>query len=143
VGQIVFDAETAIKQKKNGLKVVLVRHFTKPEDVVGFFSSEGVLTAEGGATSHAAVVARQFGLPCVCGASSLDIDYEARKVTIEVSGKKVELKELDFISLDATHGDVFLGKINRVAADFHKEKELIVCFSLALHSSPLCECSLV
>ncbi len=140
VGQIVFSAEAARSAKASGKSVILVRPFTKPEDVVGFFSSVGVLTAEGGATSHAAVVARQFGVPCVVGASALEIDLENRKLYCksntdskdskdskqQTKQSRVELNEFDWISLDATCGDVYSGQIKRVAADFQKETELNV-----------------
>ncbi len=85
----------------------MVRPFTKPDDVHGMIASKGVLTSEGGATSHAAVVARQFGIPCVVGASSIKIDMEARTMTVG----DVTVKEGDWISVDGTTGEVFIGKI--------------------------------
>jgi pyruvate, orthophosphate dikinase len=121
VGAVVFDSKTAEEWFAEGKKVILVRPFTKPEDVPGFFASKGVLTAEGGATSHAAVVARQFGVPCVCGASSLEIDLGKRQMTTK-SGLVV--KEGDVISLNASKGEVFSGHISSLEADYDKEKEL-------------------
>ena len=71
VGRVFFDANTAEAKKKEGVNVILVRPFTKPEDVHGFFASKGILTAEGGVTSHASVVSRQFGIPCIVGATAI------------------------------------------------------------------------
>ena len=78
VGQIYFDADTAEQMAKEEKQdVIMVRPFTKPDDVHGMLAAKGILTSEGGATSHAAVVARQFGVPCVVGASSIRIDLDA------------------------------------------------------------------
>ena len=108
VGQIYFDADLAEKQaKENKQDVIMVRPFTKPDDVHGMIAAKGVLTSEGGATSHAAVVARQFGIPCVVGASQIKIDLENRLMTAD--GKLV--KEGEWISVDGTTGEVFTGKI--------------------------------
>src|SRR5512145_1578825 len=96
VGQAYFDADTAEKMALEGKQdTIMVRPFTKPDDVHGMIASKGVLTSEGGATSHAAVVARQFGIPCVVGASSVKIDLEARVMTCD--GKTV--KEGEWISV--------------------------------------------
>ena len=77
VGQVYFDADTAEKKAKEEKQdVIMVRPFTKPDDVHGMLAAKGILTSEGGATSHAAVVARQFGVPCVVGASAIKIDLE-------------------------------------------------------------------
>ncbi|GHT33540.1 pyruvate, phosphate dikinase [Bacteroidia bacterium] len=106
-GQIVFFAEDAAAWYKDGKKVVLVRIETSPEDLAGMAAAEGILTARGGMTSHAAVVARGMGKCCVSGAGALSIDY--KKKTVEVDGKT--LKEGDYISINGTTGQVFEGKI--------------------------------
>ncbi|MFA4985062.1 MAG: putative PEP-binding protein, partial [Candidatus Brocadiia bacterium] len=104
----------AATEKKQ--KVVLVRIETSPEDVVGMHVSEGILTAQGGMTSHAAVVGRGMGKCCVVGCKQLHIDYKARKFTVE--GAKTEYKEGDVISLDGFTGEVFSGPIKRVDPEF-------------------------
>ncbi|HEX6033429.1 MAG TPA: pyruvate, phosphate dikinase, partial [Anaerolineales bacterium] len=97
VGQIYFDADKAEQMAKEEKQdVIMVRPFTKPDDVHGMIASQGVLTSEGGATSHAAVVARQFGIPCVVGASAIKIDLEKRQMT---AGEAI-VKEGDWISVD-------------------------------------------
>ncbi len=106
-GQVVFNADEAEKYKKEGKKVILVRIETSPEDVGGMDAAEGVLTARGGMTSHAAVVARGMGKCCVSGCGSITIDYKAEKFT---AGDKT-VKKNDWISLDGSFGDVFEGKI--------------------------------
>jgi pyruvate,orthophosphate dikinase len=109
VGKIVFfahDAEEMLKKNKDE-KLILVRHETSPEDVGGMWAAQGILTSTGGMTSHAAVVARGWGKCCVAGASSLNIDYKTR--TISVAGKV--LKEGDWISLNGTTGTVYIGQI--------------------------------
>ncbi len=81
VGRIYFDADTAEqKSKEEGQDVIMVRPFTKPDDVHGMLASKGILTSEGGATSHAAVVARQFGIPCIVGASGIKINMQEREL---------------------------------------------------------------
>jgi len=105
VGAVVFDADDAVSQNKAGKKVVLVREETKPEDIHGFFVSQGILTSRGGKTSHAAVVARGMGKPCVSGAESIRIDVHARIAKI---GEQI-LREGDVITINGTTGDVFLG----------------------------------
>jgi pyruvate,orthophosphate dikinase len=106
-GQIVFFADEATEWVADGKKVVLVRIETSPEDLRGMTVAQGILTARGGMTSHAAVVARGMGKCCVSGAGSLQIDYKAR--TMVVDGKT--FKEGDFISLNGTTGEVYDGKI--------------------------------
>lgn len=123
VGRIYFDADTAEEMKNKGQDVILVRPFTKPEDVHGFFAAKGVLTAEGGATSHAAVVARQFGIPCIVGASTLVIDLKHRLFTI-AGRPDLVVKEGDVIALDASEGIAYLGSIPTVEAHFTEQKEL-------------------
>jgi len=111
-GQIVFFAEDAEAWAKKGHKIVLVRVETSPEDLKGMVVAEGILTARGGMTSHAAVVARGMGKCCVSGAGSLKIDYKTR--TIEVGN--VKLKEGDWISLNGSTGEVYEGKIATMEA---------------------------
>lgn len=112
-GQIVFFAEDATHWADEGRKVILVRIETSPEDLAGMAVAEGILTARGGMTSHAAVVARGMGKCCVSGAGGLIIDY--KKKTIVVNGKT--LKEGDFISLNGTTGEVYDGKVDTIAAE--------------------------
>ena len=107
VGQVVFSADDAEKQAAEGKKVVLVRVETSPEDIHGMHSSQGILTARGGMTSHAAVVARGMGTPAVCGASDVKVDYAAKKMIIN----GVEIKEGDVITLDGTTGEVINGAV--------------------------------
>jgi pyruvate,orthophosphate dikinase len=117
VGVAAFDADLAEKWGKAGKDVIMVRPETKPDDVHGMLASKGILTSRGGATSHAAVVARQFGVPCVCGAESLEIDVKAR---VMKAGSTL-VKEGDTISIDGGAGEVFVGQIKRVEPDFEKE----------------------
>ncbi len=109
-GIAVFDADTAAKIGKNGTKVILVREETKPEDVHGFYASEAILTSRGGRTSHAAVVARGLGKPCVVGCEAIRINPHQR--TFAVDG--VQVKEGDHISVDGSTGEVLLGEIPTV-----------------------------
>ncbi len=106
-GKVVFNAADAEKRAKQGDKVILVRIETSPEDIKGMDASEGILTARGGMTSHAALVARQMGKVCVAGCGDLDIDYKKRQMM--VNGKTI--KEGDFISLDGTTGEVIAGEL--------------------------------
>ena len=112
-GQIVFFAEDAAKWRAGGKRVVMVRIETSPEDLAGMSVAEGILTARGGMTSHAAVVARGMGKCCVSGAGALNIDYKAR--TVEVDG--TTLKEGDFISINGSTGQVYAGKVETKAAE--------------------------
>ena len=117
-GKVVFTAEDAEAWAKKGEAVILVRIETSPEDIGGMNVAKGILTARGGMTSHAAVVARGMGKCCVAGVSDIQIDYKARQFT---AGKAV-VKEGDFISLDGSLGQVYLGKLNtiesRLSGDF-------------------------
>ncbi|MBF6628590.1 MAG: pyruvate, phosphate dikinase [Proteiniphilum sp.] len=123
-GQVVFHADEAEEWYKDGKKVILCRTETSPEDLRGMASSQGILTARGGMTSHAAVVARGMGKCCVSAANNLVIDYKARTMTI--NGK--ELKEGDWISLDGSTGNVYEGKIitqdAEIDADFNELMKL-------------------
>ena len=112
-GQIVFFADEAVKWHKDGHKVVLVRIETSPEDLAGMAEAEGILTARGGMTSHAAVVARGMGKCCVSGAGAINVDYKKR--IVEIDG--LILKEGDYISLNGTNGSVYKGKIATQAAE--------------------------
>lgn len=112
-GQIVFFADDAAKWHSDGHKVVLVRLETSPEDLAGMAAAEGILTARGGMTSHAAVVARGMGKCCVSGAGAMNVDYKKR--CIEING--TVLKEGDFISLNGTNGKVYKGEIPTQAAE--------------------------
>jgi pyruvate, orthophosphate dikinase len=108
-GRVVFNAEDAIARAAAGDPVILVRIETSPEDIGGMNAAQGILTARGGMTSHAALVARQMGKVCVAGCEPLVIDYRAREMRI--AGRTDVVREGDFISLDGTTGDVYLGEI--------------------------------
>lgn len=112
VGQAVFTAEDAEAAKESGKRVLLVRLETSPEDVGGMHAAEGILTARGGMTSHAAVVARGWGKPCVCGCETLKIDGNAKILRVDAGEKSVEVKEGDWISINGNTGEVILGKQN-------------------------------
>jgi len=114
VGQIALDADTAERwAKHDGRTVIMVRPETKPDDVHGMLAAEGILTSRGGRTSHAALVARQFGKPAVVGVAALEIDLDAR--TIRVGART--LAEGDWISIDGTKGEVYAGRIETVVPD--------------------------
>jgi pyruvate,orthophosphate dikinase len=112
-GQIVFFADDAEKWHEDGHQVVMVRIETSPEDLAGMSAAEGILTARGGMTSHAAVVARGMGKCCVSGAGAINVDYKAR--TVEIDGTL--LKEGDYISLNGSTGEVYLGEVNTKPAE--------------------------
>ncbi len=121
VGEVYFDADTAEKKaKEEGKAVVLVRPETTPDDVHGMLAAKGILTQHGGATSHAAVVARQLGKPCVAGAEEIKIDLKARQFTV----KGVTIKEGDVISVDGATGEVYQGAIPTVAPNFDEQTDL-------------------
>jgi len=111
-GKIVFNADDADEWNSRGEKVILARIETSPEDLKGMNAAQGILTARGGMTSHAAVVARGMGKCCVSGCGALDINYSARTMKV---GEKV-IREGDFISIDGSTGDVMLGKVNTIDA---------------------------
>ena len=112
-GQIVFSAEVAEEWAGKGRKVILVRIETSPEDIAGMHAAQGILTSRGGMTSHAAVVARGMGTPCVCGAGAIKIDYANKTM---MSGG-VTLKEGDVITLDGATGEVMLGEVATLKPD--------------------------
>ncbi len=117
-GIAVFDADRAEQLGKGqGLKVILVREETKPEDIHGFFASVGILTSRGGKTSHAAVVARGMGKPCVAGAEGIQVDVERREARVGL----VSFKEGEVITIDGTTGKVYLGEIPTVEPEFTPE----------------------
>jgi pyruvate,orthophosphate dikinase len=128
VGQVYFDADTAERMaKEEGQKVIMVRPFTKPDDVHGMLAAEGIITSEGGATSHAAVVARQFGVPCIVGASMMKINLEKR--LLESDG--VVVKEGEWISLDGASGEAFVGKLELTAASLEEQTDLLTLLGWA------------
>ena len=121
-GAVVFDANTAAKKAAEGIKTLLVRMETTPEDIHGMVAAQGILTSRGGMTSHAAVVARGMGKPCVCGCDALRIDYENQTAT--VAGHVI--KAGDMLSLDGTTGRVILGSVPVVDAVFSKEYDQVL-----------------
>ncbi len=128
VGQIFFDADKVVEMKKTeNLDCIMVRPFTKPDDVHGMLSAKGILTSEGGATSHAAVVARQFGVPCVVGASMIKIDLDKRTLTCD----ELVLQEGDWISVDGSTGKAYVGKVDVVVPDLEEMKDLTTLLSWA------------
>ncbi len=112
-GKVVFNAEDAEAWAARGEQVILVRIETSPEDIRGMNAAQGILTARGGMTSHAALVARQMGKVCVAGVGELDIDY--RKKTMSVKGNTA--KEGDYVSLDGTTGEVFVGQVKTIPSE--------------------------
>ncbi len=112
-GHVVFSAEEAVARSEKGEKVVLARIETSPEDLRGMIAAEGILTSRGGVSSHAALVARQMGKVCVCGASDIQIDYQKR--TLNANG--TTLKEGDYISIDGSAGEVFAGEVTTAPSE--------------------------
>ncbi|MBW1819418.1 MAG: pyruvate, phosphate dikinase, partial [Deltaproteobacteria bacterium] len=113
-GKVVFDADRAESWSKLGERVILVREETKPEDIHGFFAAQGILTSRGGKTSHAAVVARGMGKPCVCGCAELIINQNAREAAI----LKTVIREGDVITVDGSTGEVFKGMVPTIEPEF-------------------------
>ncbi len=122
VGHAVFDADRAEQQGRGGQRVILVREETKPEDIHGFFASQGILTARGGKTSHAAVVARGMGKPCVAGAEGIRVDVRMRKAFV---GDHT-ISEGDLVTIDGTTGDVYLGEVPMIEAEFSSELKTLL-----------------
>jgi len=112
-GRIYFNADRSVEAAAKGQKVLLVRVETSPEDLRGMIAAEGILTARGGVSSHAALVARQMGKVCVCGASALEVNYDKR--TLTVGGQT--FNEGDFLSIDGTAGTVYAGELKTAAAE--------------------------
>lgn len=125
VGIAVFDADRAEKLGRTGERVILVREETKPEDIHGFFASQGILTSRGGKTSHAAVVARGMGKPCVSGAEGIVVDVNQRIARVG----DYEFREGDLITIDGTSGLVFLGEIPMIEAEFSSELEIVLTWA--------------
>ncbi len=122
VGRAVFDADTAVEWADRGEKVILVRIETSPDDFHGMAVSQGIITARGGATSHAAVVARQIGKPCVAGSADLMVDYAGKQAHCNVTG--IEFKQGDWVSLDGSTGALYVGQLPTVEARFEDQPEL-------------------
>ncbi|HKT47744.1 MAG TPA: pyruvate, phosphate dikinase [Candidatus Acidoferrales bacterium] len=112
-GRMYLNADRAVQAAERGEKVLLVRNETSPEDLRGMIAAEGILTAKGGVSSHAALVARQMGKVCVCGAAALQIDYAAKTMTIDGT----VYKEGDFLSINGTAGEVYAGQLPTAASE--------------------------
>jgi pyruvate, orthophosphate dikinase len=121
-GQIVFEADTAEDRGKNGEAVILVRWETTPDDIHGMIAAQGILTAHGGMTSHAAVVARGMGKPCVAGCEALSVDVQAK--TASIDGNK--LAEGDVITIDGGTGEVILGEVALIPPDINEDFETVL-----------------
>ena len=128
-GMAVFDADRAQEQATEGKEVILVRPETAPDDVPGMLASQGVLTQHGGATSHAAVVARGSNLPCVAGCEDIRVDVDRKQFTVPETGRVV--KEGDVISIDGGTGEVFWGEIQTLEVEYEKQENLVELLSWA------------
>lgn len=124
VGEAVFSAEDAVKGAEEGRKTVLVRWETNPDDLAGMIAAEGILTSHGGKTSHAAVIARGMGAPCVCGVEALKIDAEKKEASI--TGTDIVIREGDMISIDGTTGIVVLGAVDLVMPEITGDLDTIL-----------------
>ena len=124
VGAAVFSAEAAVAAAEEGIKTVLVRWETTPDDLAGMIAAEGILTSHGGKTSHAAVIARGMGAPCVCGVEALKID--AAKKEAAIAGTNIVIREGDMISLDGTTGIVVLGAVELVQPELTGDLDTIL-----------------
>jgi pyruvate,orthophosphate dikinase len=128
VGILAFDADTAEQWGKGeGKAVIMIRPETKPDDVHGMIAAKAIVTSRGGATSHAAVVARQFGTPAVVGCEALEIDLDTRTVT----AGDITLKEGDYVSLDGGAGEVYMGEIPTVSPSFEEQTDLVTLLGWA------------
>ncbi len=125
VGKVVLDTRRAIEYANNGMQVILVREETKPEDVPAFFKSVGILTSKGGKTSHAAVVARGMGKPCIVGCSSIVIDEEHRRFMVN----GIVVNEHDTITIDGSTGNVYLGSIQLVEPELSTELKTLLAWA--------------
>ncbi len=112
-GHVVFSAEEAVARSEKGEKVVLARIETSPEDLRGMIAAEGILTSRGGVSSHAALVARQMGKVCVCGASGIQIDYQKRTL----NANRTTLRQGDYISIDGSTGEIFAGEVTTAPSE--------------------------
>ncbi|MGQ9688763.1 MAG: pyruvate, phosphate dikinase [Desulfobaccales bacterium] len=121
-GKVVFDADRAEHLANQGEKIILTRVETKPEDIHGFFAAQGILTSRGGKTSHAAVVARGMGKPCVSGAEGLDINYELKEARVG----SVVIKEGDIVTIDGTAGVVYLGSVPMLDPELPKDLKTLM-----------------
>jgi len=121
-GIAVFDADRAEQLGRTGQRVILVREETRPEDIHGFFAAQGILTARGGRTSHAAVVARGMGKPCVAGAEGIRVDARLREAQVG----EVIIREGDLITIDGTTGDVYQGEVPMIEAEFSTELQTLL-----------------
>ena len=121
-GVAVFDADRAEQLGRTGQRVILVREETRPEDIHGFFAAQGILTARGGRTSHAAVVARGMGKPCVAGAEGIRVDARLREAHV---GEQI-VREGDLITIDGTTGDVYAGEVAMIEAEFSAELQTLL-----------------
>ncbi len=128
-GKIYLNADRAAAAAAKGEKVLLVRNETTPEDLRGMIAAEGILTAKGGVSSHAALVARQMGKVCVCGAGALQIDYNAKTLTVDGT----TFKEGDFLSINGTAGEVYPGEIKTAASEI---VQVLIEKSLDAKASP-------
>ncbi len=124
-GACVFDADRAEERGRAGEKVILVREETKPEDIHGFFASQGILTSRGGKTSHAAVVARGMGKPCVAGAEGIVVDTNHRQAQV---GERI-VHEGDVITIDGATGNVYLGEIPTVEPEFNEYLQTLLAWA--------------
>jgi pyruvate,orthophosphate dikinase len=124
-GIAVFDADRAEQLGRTGQKVILVREETKPEDIHGFFASQGILTSRGGKTSHAAVVARGMGKPCVAGAEGIHVDVHTRQAVV---GDQV-FGEGAVITIDGTTGDVYIGEVAMIEAEFSADLATLLAWA--------------
>ncbi len=124
VGEAVFSAEDAVAAAEQGRKCVLVRWETNPDDLAGMIAAEGILTSHGGKTSHAAVIARGMGAPCVCGVEALKIDAEKKEAAI--TGTDIVIREGDMVSIDGTTGIVVLGKVELVMPEITGDLDTIL-----------------
>jgi pyruvate,orthophosphate dikinase len=121
-GKIVFDADSAERRGREGERIILVREETKPEDIHGFFQAQGILTSRGGKTSHAAVVARGMGKPCVSGCEAIIIDDQARRAVIG----DTTLHEGDVVTIDGSTGKVYAGEVPTVEAQVSEDMETVL-----------------
>ena len=122
VGKVVLDADRAERLGNEGEKIILTRIETKPEDIHGFFAAQGILTSRGGKTSHAAVVARGMGKPCVSGAEGLDINYDLKEARLG----GVVIKEGEIVTIDGTTGSVYLGTVPMLDPELPKDLAVLM-----------------